>query len=193
MGLVHLLQSLSAAPLLGTAAGAFLAQVANPHTARAYGVALRALAAELGERAPLAELKGEAGADRLASWFTARWGGAAAATFNARLDALSSACTWWVAQGWRIGNPLRRIRPRSRTLDRARALARAEVEVLLTCPELGLRERTLWRLLYETAARAEEVLALDVADLDLRNRRARVRRKGGAIDVKSGAPPPPGC
>ncbi|MET7459733.1 tyrosine-type recombinase/integrase [Nonomuraea sp. NPDC005501] len=46
-----------------------------------------------------------------------------------------------------------------------------------------MRERTLFRLLYESAARAEEVLALDVADLDLRNRRARVRRKGGAVDV----------
>jgi integrase len=30
-----------------------------------------------------------------------------------------------------------------------------------------LRERTLWRMLYETAARAVEVLALNVEDLDL--------------------------
>ncbi len=37
-------------------------------------------------------------------------------------------------------------------------------------------------MLYETAARAAE-LALDIEDLDLRNRRARVRRKGGAVDV----------
>jgi integrase len=46
-----------------------------------------------------------------------------------------------------------------------------------------MREKTLWRMLYETAGRAAEVLALDSEDLDLRNRRARVRRKGGAIDV----------
>ena len=38
-------------------------------------------------------------------------------------------------------------------------------------------------MLYETAARAAEVLALDVEDLDLTNRRAKVRRKGGAVDV----------
>ncbi|WP_218010980.1 tyrosine-type recombinase/integrase [Herbidospora mongoliensis] len=38
-------------------------------------------------------------------------------------------------------------------------------------------------MLYESAARAEEVLALDTGELDLRNRRAKVRRKGGAIDV----------
>jgi hypothetical protein len=35
----------------------------------------------------------------------------------------------------------------------------------------------------ETAARASEILALDIGDLDLRNRRAKVRRKGSAIDV----------
>jgi integrase/recombinase XerC/integrase/recombinase XerD len=50
-------------------------------------------------------------------------------------------------------------------------------------PDIPLRERTLWRLLYETAARPAEVLALDVEDLDLPNRRAKVRRKGGAIDI----------
>ncbi|SEK73177.1 site-specific integrase [Nonomuraea pusilla] len=38
------------------------------------------------------------------------------------------------------------------------------------------------RLLYETAARAEEILSLDVQDLDLEFRRARVRSKGGAIE-----------
>jgi integrase len=40
----------------------------------------------------------------------------------------------------------------------------------------------LWRLLYETAARANELLALDVEDLDLANRRARVHSKGGAVE-----------
>jgi integrase len=49
--------------------------------------------------------------------------------------------------------------------------------------DIGLREKTLWRMLYESAARAGEVLALDIEDLDLANRRARVRRKGGAIDI----------
>jgi integrase/recombinase XerC/integrase/recombinase XerD len=38
-------------------------------------------------------------------------------------------------------------------------------------------------MLYETAARSAEVLRLDVEDLDLPNRRAKVRRKGGAIDI----------
>ena len=38
-------------------------------------------------------------------------------------------------------------------------------------------------MLYETVGQAGEVLALDVEDLDLRKRWARVQRKGGAIDV----------
>ena len=44
-----------------------------------------------------------------------------------------------------------------------------------------MRERALWRLLYDSAARAEEVLGLDVPDLDLGNRRARAHTKGGHI------------
>lgn len=75
---------------------------------------------------------------------------------------------------------LRRRKPRP---DRAQALSRSEVEALLTREDISLRERTLWRLLYETAARSAEVLALNVEDVDLLNRRACVRRKGGAIDV----------
>ena len=54
---------------------------------------------------------------------------------------------------------------------------------MLTREDIPIRERTFWRMLYETTARSAEVLSLDVEDLDLPNRRARVRRKGGAIDV----------
>jgi integrase len=49
--------------------------------------------------------------------------------------------------------------------------------------EVALRERVLWQMLYETAARAEEVLMLDVPHLDTANRRAVVTRKGGAKAV----------
>jgi integrase len=62
--------------------------------------------------------------------------------------------------------------------QRARARSRTAIEQLLAHPELSLRERTLWALLYESAARAREILLLDVTDLDRPNRRAIVRRKG---------------
>jgi integrase/recombinase XerD len=45
-----------------------------------------------------------------------------------------------------------------------------------------LRDKTLWRLLYETAARASEALNLNLEDLDMANKRARVTSKGGAIE-----------
>ena len=61
-----------------------------------------------------------------------------------------------------------------------------------------LREKTLWWLLYETAARANEILALNVEDLDLPRRRAVVIGKGRPSRARRlgdqnrpAAPPPP--
>ncbi|MFI6803131.1 tyrosine-type recombinase/integrase [Streptosporangium canum] len=78
---------------------------------------------------------------------------------------------------------MRRLKRRPVEADRTRSLDRGEVAELLGREGIALRERPLWRLLYESAARSSEVLGLDVDELDLRNRRARVRRKGGAVDV----------
>jgi hypothetical protein len=46
---------------------------------------------------------------------------------------------------------------------------------------ISLRERALWRLLYDSGARAESVLGLDVPDLDLGNRHGRACVKGGHV------------
>ncbi|MEU6718053.1 site-specific integrase [Nonomuraea sp. NPDC046802] len=46
-----------------------------------------------------------------------------------------------------------------------------------------------WRLLYETAARTEEILTLNVEDLDPEFRRGRVTSKGGAIEYVQWATP----
>ena len=54
-----------------------------------------------------------------------------------------------------------------------------ELERLWARTDIPLRERALWRLLYDSAARAEEALGLDIGDLDLANRQARARTKGG--------------
>jgi integrase len=66
------------------------------------------------------------------------------------------------------------LRRRQRRADRSRA----DVERLLTREDTGIRERVLWRMLYETAARSAEVLRLDVEDLDLPNRKAKVAALG---------------
>jgi len=49
--------------------------------------------------------------------------------------------------------------------------------------DVPVREKTLWTMLYETAARSSEVLALNVEALDRRNRRSKVTRKGAAVDI----------
>jgi integrase len=92
------------------------------------------------------------------------------------LDAVRSAAACWRRQGWIAAGPSRMLARRKPRPDRARALSRADVEHLLVREDIGLRERTLWRMLYETAARSAEVLALNVEDLDLANRTARVCR-----------------
>jgi integrase len=71
---------------------------------------------------------------------------------------------------------------RTEPTDHTKAIAVASLERLFRREDVAIREKCLWRLLYETAARAQEVLSADVTDLDLENKRLRVRRKGGDSD-----------
>ena len=68
-----------------------------------------------------------------------------------------------------------------------RSIPQARLEALFTDDRHALRERVLWRMLYETAARAQEILCMDVPELDPAFRRARVTSKGGAIEYVSWA------
>ena len=172
----------TAAVTIGDAITAYLAGLDRPETRTThtqYRATLRRLAARFGPGADVAGV----GAAALRSWVEETWGERKPATFNRAIDVLRSAFGYWAAEGWCTGDPSRALRRRRVAPDRSRALSRAEVEALLTREDLPLRERVLWRMLYETAARAAEVLALDIEDLDLANRRAKVRRKGGAVDV----------
>jgi integrase len=67
--------------------------------------------------------------------------------------------------------------------DRTRAIAYVQIDRLWRRANVAVREKALWRLLYETATRASEVLSLNVEDVDLENRRAVVRSKGGDIEL----------
>ena len=53
----------------------------------------------------------------------------------------------------------------------------AALDALWSRAHIGLREKALWRMLYATAARASEVLALDVEDLDVGRKRAAISGK----------------
>ncbi len=181
MGTVRRLVPAAGDVTLGQAADAYLTTLRGAEqasTRRVYGRILRTVAAEFGEDTALDELDPE----RFAAWFGQQWGERAPSTWNVSLDAARSAAAYWQRQGWLAADFSRILVRRKPRPDRARALSHAEVEQLLTRKDTSLRERTFWRMAYETAARSAELLALNVEDLDLPNRRAKVRRKGGALD-----------
>jgi integrase len=167
----------------GAAVAAYLATFpeSKASTKRAYRLVLERFAGRFADAEDLAAI----GPDDLAEWFTAEWGQRSAPRWNACRAALQSAYGYWALQEWvpDARAPLSRLLRRQVARGDDRALTRAEIEGLLTRKGTGLRERTFWTLLYESAARSSEVLGLDVADLDLPNRCARVRRKGGAMDT----------
>ena len=74
------------------------------------------------------------------------------------------------------------VERRREHLNATRAVPRPAIDRALTRRDVPLREKTLWRMLYETAARASEVLALNIEDPGLDARRAPVRSKGGGTE-----------
>ena len=168
MATVHAIAPRETATITG-AVDAYLATLAGPESAgtkRVYRGVLSALAEDFGPDTDVAALQPRA----IAAWFAGRWGERSPTRWNTALDALRSASRYWADQGWTGEDPVRLLRRRRKAPDRSRALSRADVERLLTRDDIAIRERTLWRMLYETAARSAEVLRLDVGDLDLANR-----------------------
>ena len=159
------------------AADAFLSspRYANPNTRRGYTGVLDRLLAGLGASRPLAEVSGE----ELAGLLEQLWGRCAPATWNRNRGAVTAWLSWCAAN--RMPAPVlpASAERRREHLNATRAIPRPAIERALTRRDLPLREKTLWRMLYETAARASEVLALNIEDLDLDARRAPIRSKGG--------------
>jgi site-specific recombinase XerD len=108
-----------------------------------------------------------------------RWDTCAANTWNKHLSALNSFAAYCRRQDWLTTDPGRRLERRKATRSRDKAIPRARLDRLFTDDRHPLRERVLWRMLYETCARANEILGLDVSDLDMEFRRALVVEKGG--------------
>jgi integrase/recombinase XerC/integrase/recombinase XerD len=148
-------------------------------TRRVYAASLASLVAGLGPATAVGDLSGPT----LADWFRGRYATAAPATWNRELATLRAAVARWRHRGWLAADLTGELDRRRERIDRTRALTRGELERLFARRDLPVRERTLWRLRYETAARANELLALDVEDLNLANRRpgctARAARWNG--------------
>ena len=123
---------------------------------------------------PLALLDRPEAAARLAAATAARAAVAGARTVNRELSALRSAVGWWQEQGWITADPTASLRHLSRPATPPLALGEAQHADLLRAPA-GLREHTFWRLLADTGAAAEEILALNADHLDLAGHRTRTR------------------
>ena len=164
-------------PPWSTAVESFLAtkQLA-PTTRRNYRLALDAVGERIGADRPIDQVHPE----HLLQVFLDRWGKGTANTWNTRKIAVGSFLSFCHARGWIDHDPMslidRRRPPRDQT---SKVIPASTLETLWTRRDVHLREKALWRLLYETAARANEALSLDIEKLDLHLRQATITGKGG--------------
>lgn len=162
---------------LGTAAVNFLARrdlAARSRTV--YGQTLGRLVADLGTQSPVADLSGS----DLAVFLERHYGHAAPATWNLNLAALRSFLAFCARHGALQADPSATIERRTlRTNPDRRVIPAAQLETLWRRDDLSLREKTFWRLAYDSAARANEVLSLDIPDLDPQAKTALIIGKGG--------------
>lgn len=166
-------------PVLRAAVDAFLDSPnvkGNPNTLRAYANVLDRAADELGAGRPLAEIDDSEVGDAL----EALWGGAKPATWNRNRAAVGSFLSWCAdKQSWTAPALPRSAKRRREHNDDTKAVSRSRIDRLCRRRDVPLREKTLWRMLYESASRASAVLALNIEDLDLPNKQARATVKGG--------------
>lgn len=106
-------------------------------------------------------------------------GDAASRTRNR--SALRSFTTWATAR-WSMTDLATLIGRRRENADTTKAIDRHLIEALWQRRDLPPRDKTLFRLLYESAARSVEVLGLHGGNLALEAKRGRVRRTGGSTD-----------
>jgi len=108
---------------------------------------------------------------------------ASPATWNRVVATVRSFTAYARRQGWTVHNVTKGLERRRVVEDHSRVMPRDELDRLFTRRDISLRDRCLWRLLYETAARANEVLNLNIEDVDLDAKRAIITSKGGDRDI----------
>jgi integrase len=164
---------------LGAAAAAFLTQPSLASTTRrSYQQTLEQLEHKLGAEHPLEDLTVEA----VTVAVSTAWGRCAPATWNRHVATLRSFVAYCRRRRWLTRDLAGDLERRPEPADHTRAIPLAKLERLWKRDDVAVREKALWRFLYETAARASEALAINVEDVDLDNKRVRVRSKGGDLD-----------
>ncbi|MEV0087608.1 site-specific integrase [Saccharopolyspora sp. NPDC050642] len=165
---------------VGRAAELFLDSLGNPNTLRAYGTGVGKTADRIGEQRALAMVAD----DEVGEALELLWGSAAVNTWNARRAAVLAWLSWCRDRGQGAptvpGWTKRLAAPDSDPPVRSRIA----IDRLVARREVALREKALYRMLYETAARTEEILGLNIEDLDLAGRRAPVKAKGARAKTR---------
>ncbi|MEV4318598.1 RNA polymerase sigma factor [Actinocrispum sp. NPDC049592] len=128
-------------------------------TRRSYAQTLNRLCSRIGD-IPLADLT----KDQIEGVFEVSWGKAAARTWNRHRATIRSYLAW---AGLDLEPDLPR---RAEDTTTPEPLTREQIDE--ACSQAPLREQALWLLLHESGAAVTAVLALDVEDLDLDDRRA---------------------
>ena len=120
---------------------------------------------------------------KVRSTLLSRWADAAPSTWNSRITAVQSFIRYCDRNDWIVNSPLKGIDRKREPRDETKAIGYDDLEQLWSRPDIGLREKTLWRMLYETAARTNELLALNIEDLDVGRKQAVVIGKGGHREI----------
>ncbi|HEV7727482.1 MAG TPA: hypothetical protein VGO74_11200 [Modestobacter sp.] len=164
----------------------FLRRDAFEQTTRdTYGRTLAALTDAFGADTDVAGVTTEQLEDDL---LDKRWADVAAVTYNRHRAALLSFFGWCIERGWVATNPValvepRKVRRRGEDERRHRPIDRGLLAELWTLDGVTGRDRTLWKMAYETWARADELLGIDITDLDLGRREGLVHGKGGNVET----------
>jgi site-specific recombinase XerD len=154
-----------------------------PSTRRVYGATLDALAAAVGPDSPLTEVTAAA----VAAHLRQRYEKATPSTYNRVVATLRSFFGWALRRRLITTDPTDEVERRTerrtaRQANTQRAIPYAHLDALWSRKDIARREKLLWRMLYETAGRASEVLSLNVEDLDRAERCATVVGKGGGVE-----------
>jgi integrase len=169
---------------LGAAIREFLASGDfQPSTVEVYERTLEALLEDLGADVSLVEITRQ----RLETHLRDRYGHCAPATYNRHLATIGSLFAWAVDHERLHISPAARMSRRRERLSRLQelqgnAVPFEELQALWRDTRHRLRDRAYWALAYSTAARADELLTLNVEHLDLVNREAQIIGKVGSAE-----------
>jgi integrase/recombinase XerD len=153
----------------------------------AYRSDLQGLARWAIARAPVGDMSsGLVHSDRstLFDYFAMRTNAGYTARSNARLlSSLRAFHAHCVRRGERQDDPTALLQPPSLPRSLPKALSEAQVEALLTTPDVatgeGMRDRAMLELMYACGLRVSELVELPATALNLRQGVLRVRGKGG--------------